>query len=872
MKQIYTTLLLFITVVVAQGQWTQMTNSELSTVEYNGIVYTGTSVILITDGGIFRSADNGVNRSLSTTGLDSASTNPRGIAFVGSRSEVWVSVGNILYNSTDHGATWNKPVLTGFPEFAWFEQLATIGNRMVLLYSYWDNDLSAHVVRLSYSDDGVSWNQGSILSIDGDSWWDFVPYHNSRALFMVEYDNINDKDILWFTTDGITKQLMPLTGLAAEPEINRRAFSIDQAGNTLLFVDENESECYRYDFDTESWTSVMNGIEMTGHDLGALFKAHSLPGRLFITALFADSEMNLVMKLFTSTNNGDNWVEVSAPGLIYPLFENQMIIASGNRIISEHFNSALVYSDDDGQTWTRSTGIQAGYYPNFVGTSNGDIFTLSQEMTGGILRSSDNGTTWSPANGNLVNFQGIYITNGIQAGGNYLYVTAAENPFDEKLSIYLSTDFGENWNKLTNAPDSSRIQFYGNSGLWPIVRFSNDSDEGSYQFTKDAGATWIDMTPEIEAHLNDRVLGFTGNGNLGLLLMFAEKNSKIRVYLSENDGTTFTDITSNIDGPMYDILIANRWGWDISPSPVAGFRQDGQEFYLATYDYFEGGGNVCFFKLNEDKNAWIKMGTSGLPLNWPTEYHTLLNRGGVWYFATSASVYASIDACESWLPIWNNEGFPEGTRPASFVQNGWGVFMGTYGAGIWKAQLTVPDFTTLAATEISDTSAISGINLISTGGLPFGPKGLCWSLNPGPTVNDHTLNVGNKWESFTDTLWSLSPNTDYYVRGFIWSPKGMGQPVYGNEITFRTDNVTRVDTEREGQIVIFPNPTDGKFNLITESDWNATIMDVTGKIFWSGRADTGVTEISLKNPVPGIYFVRLTGKANETHVIRILVK
>jgi len=72
--------------------------------------------------------------------------------------------------------------------------------------------------------------------------------------------------------------------------------------------------------------------------------------------------------------------------------------------------------------------------------------------------------------------------------------------------------------------------------------------------------------------------------------------------------------------------------------------------------------------------------------------------------------------------------------------------------------------------------------------------------------------------------------------------------------------------------VIFPNPTDGKFNLLTESDWNATIMDVTGKIFWSGRADTGVTEISLENPVPGIYFVRLTDKANETHVIRILVK
>ena len=283
--------------------------------------------------------------------------------------------------------------------------------------------------------------------------------------------------------------------------------------------------------------------------------------------------------------------------------------------------------------------------------------------------------------------------------------------------------------------------------------------------------------------------------------MFAEKNNKTRVYLSENDGTTFTDITTNLDGPGYDIPIANRWGWDTAPSAIAGFRQDGQEFYLAAYDYIEGGGNVFFYRLNEDKNGWVKMGTSGLPLNWPTEFHSLLNRGGVWHFVTSAAVYASIDACASWHPIWNNEGFLAGTRPASFVQNAYGVFVGTYGAGIWKAQLTVPQFTTLAATEITDTSAVSGINLISTGGLPFGGKGLCWSLSPEPTINDHILNVGDKWENFIDTLISLSPNTDYYVRGFIWSPKGMGQPVYGNQITFRTDNITRVETEREGQIV-----------------------------------------------------------------------
>ena len=872
MKHFYTILFLCVTLVSANGQWAQMTNSELSTVEYNGIVYTGSAVIIITDGGIFRSTDNGLNWSLSITGIDSETLNARGLAFVNSRTEVWVSVANKLYRSTNHGATWDKPALTGFTDFVWFDNLATIGNRLITQYSYFDIGLSAHITRLGYTDDGINWIAGPVLSIDNDSWWDFVPYHNNRALYIVEHDNATETSKLWYSADGNTKQLLPLTGLSSDPDINRRAFSTDTSGNTLLFVDENESKCYRYDFTTEKWEEKMNGLEIRDLSLAMLFKAHPLPDRLFVTALYADGDMNLVMTLLTSTDNGDNWTQVAAPGLSYPLFENQMIIASGGRIITEHFHSAIVYSDDNGQTWTKATGIQAGSFPLFTGTSNGDLFTVTQEQTTGILRSSDNGATWTQSSGNLVNFQGIYIIEGLQAGGNYLYVTAAENPFDQKPFLFLSTDFGENWTRLTNAPDSARKEFYGRSILWPVVRFSNNSDQGTYQMTKDAGVNWINLSPGIDVHNPDRVLGFTGNGTMGLLLMFAEKNGRPRVYLSENDGTTFTDITSNLDGLTYEVLVGNRQGWNSAPVPIAGFRQDGQEFYLAAYDYFEGGGNLFFFKLNEEKNGWIKMGTTGVALHWPIEFHSLLHRGGVWHLATSAAVYASIDNCINWVPIWNNEGFVTGTRPASFVQNGWGVFLGTYGSGVWKAQLTAPVIATLAATNISDTAAVSGGQFVSTGGLPIAGKGICWSISPNPTVSDNVIYIDNTWKDFTDTLRLLAPNTKYYVRAFAWSPKGMGQPVYGNEISFTTDQATRVDTEKGGSVLIFPNPSDGRFNILADADWNATIMDVTGKIVWTGRADTGMTEVSLRNPAPGIYFIKLTGKANEVQIIRLMIK
>ncbi|MBE0676228.1 MAG: T9SS type A sorting domain-containing protein [Bacteroidales bacterium] len=873
MKHLYSILILLFIPILTNGQWGLLDKPELSTVEYNGIVYTGSAVLIINDGGVFRSTDNGISWSMSVSGLDTAQVGAYSITSIGApRNEVWLSSSGSLYKSTNHGATWTKSELSGLPVGAWPDKIGRTGTRLFTILSYWDNDLLKNVNRLAYSTDGITWNLGYTLALDGSSWWEFLDEDNDRALFLVEYPNDGSSEKIWMTTTGNTIQELPLTGLPVDADINRRSFSIEPEGNNLLFSNGNEGAYYLFNFGTQTWEKKINGISLPDHTIAMAFGGHSLSGLMLTTVLFADAEMNLVMKLFSSTDNGNTWTLIENPGFTYPMFEGKMITAGSNRIIGGYFNSNLAYSDNSGQTWAKVTAIQAGDFRSLRALANGTLVAASMEQTKGLIKSTDNGETWVTTNGNLVNFQGIYLIEDIRAAGNYLYVISAEDPFSEKPYLFISTDIeGGLFTKLTSAPDSAEMSFAGMHGMWPVFLFKDKEGNGTWQMTKDAGTSWINLTPAIASLSLDRVFSFKGNGTGGMLFLVGEKNFKTRIYLSKNDGASFYDITSNLDGFNFEILLANQWDWDETTNVMASFRAD-NKFLLAAMDNTIPPGEMRFFMLDEIEELWVKQGTSGIPRDYQANLNSLRFNSGVWYFVSSTAAYASINNCATWLPVWNNEGFPVGTRPGSFVMNSYGAYLGTRGAGVWRAPLTAPIITTLAATEITDTTAASGATIVSTGGLPFGNKGLCWSMFPGPTVSDNVIWVGNSWDSFTDTLRMLAPNTDYYVRAAVWSPKGGGQPVYGNEISFRTDNTTRIFSEESGELLVYPNPSDGRFTVTAESEWIMTVMDLQGRIIMTEKVTPGANQIRMQKTTPGFYFLRLTDKSNSSQTIRMIVK
>ena len=96
--------------------------------------------------------------------------------------------------------------------------------------------------------------------------------------------------------------------------------------------------------------------------------------------------------------------------------------------------------------------------------------------------------------------------------------------------------------------------------------------------------------------------------------------------------------------------------------------------------------------------------------------------------------------------------------------------------------------TTETNVETSFTSITISANVSSNGGAEITTRGVCWSTNPNPTIdNDKTIENSN---TFTTIINDLIPNTTYYFR--IYATNSI-EVYYGVELSFGTtslDNTT----------------------------------------------------------------------------------
>lgn len=97
---------------------------------------------------------------------------------------------------------------------------------------------------------------------------------------------------------------------------------------------------------------------------------------------------------------------------------------------------------------------------------------------------------------------------------------------------------------------------------------------------------------------------------------------------------------------------------------------------------------------------------------------------------------------------------------------------------------TIPTVTTNVITNILETTATGGGNVINGGGLSIITRGICWSTSPSPTIaGTHSINGSGGTGTFTSSISGLIPNIIYYVRAYATNSLGTA---YGNEISFTT--------------------------------------------------------------------------------------
>lgn len=121
----------------------------------------------------------------------------------------------------------------------------------------------------------------------------------------------------------------------------------------------------------------------------------------------------------------------------------------------------------------------------------------------------------------------------------------------------------------------------------------------------------------------------------------------------------------------------------------------------------------------------------------------------------------------------------------AFAVNGAGT---SYGNAVSLDTLTMaaPSLTTKSISGISSNLAGSGGEIITDGGSAITAKGVCWSLNPEPTIANNKTADGTGTVSYNSTLTGLNPLTTYYVRAYATNTL---DTAYGNEVSFTTTDL-----------------------------------------------------------------------------------
>jgi hypothetical protein len=108
---------------------------------------------------------------------------------------------------------------------------------------------------------------------------------------------------------------------------------------------------------------------------------------------------------------------------------------------------------------------------------------------------------------------------------------------------------------------------------------------------------------------------------------------------------------------------------------------------------------------------------------------------------------------------------------------------------IWKfttgnGGITIPTVVTAAVANPTQTSVTCGGNVTSNGGATVTARGVCWSEESLPDLEDLYTSDGSGTGEFTSEISGLTPNATYHVRAYATNSEGAA---YGDDIEFTTE-------------------------------------------------------------------------------------
>lgn len=237
-----------------------------------------------------------------------------------------------------------------------------------------------------------TWTAGEVYKTtnNGDSWTVCGAIPNTNPVLGLAVDqhdhifaSVYLRGVARSTDDGASWQ-MKNSGLT---NVASRDIMVDKQNRIWVAT---EAGLFRSTDDGENWTNVRAAY------LGAVFQDSTGA----ILTQINDGSGNAT--LYRSSDGGNSWSSNFLTG-----FGIHGIHADGSYWGGSADFSKVEHSTDFGVTWTQSyTGVVwSGVYIKTMFTPQGDIFLSSAGNTGGVLRSTNNGTSWEVTNSGLTTTQ-----------------------------------------------------------------------------------------------------------------------------------------------------------------------------------------------------------------------------------------------------------------------------------------------------------------------------------------------------------------------------------------------------------------------------------------------------------------------------------
>ncbi len=308
------------------------------------------------------------------------------------------------------------------------------------------NSILAGTQERLYRWDGTKWTQASLLSccysLPFQGGFKPIASNGSVVLYM---DGNSFTGTYWLSTNGGVSFSNPaMSGIPYSQSTSISTIVTDTNGNFLagsvrLTGSTTGGGVWKSTNNGSSW-SLLGNQSSIGLDT-TLVSSIVLKGNTIFVGTF------LTGKLFRSLNNGNSWERLTNGIETYNIISlatnesGTLFAGTGTGNGTPSGGKGVLRSTDNGDTWTQ-TSLSTHYIFNIV-YKNNVLLAGSRSDNGGLFRSTNNGSTWSAANTGLSDApNGLDIYSlGVDPNGNFFAGTLVDG-------IFKSTDQGLTWNQV----------------------------------------------------------------------------------------------------------------------------------------------------------------------------------------------------------------------------------------------------------------------------------------------------------------------------------------------------------------------------------------------------------------------------------------